>query len=1733
MTFPTQALPLQGISTHQLFVNIERALGIAHDESLGSAYAVDQVLPDTHFRIVEQVLEHLLGDDTHFSLKDLGAPDAEQENRLALLYQSAAAHDLCAQAAGLAAADVTPWHVHQFFGRLAWLNEPAPTSVRAHAQLNHFLYASTSFWSDADDLGTGNYSELGELFDAVPQQLRLWMVQFKRGARLVPIGEWVALCSQDALYAGLADQYVVSDSAKKSSALGIVWDQFCGLFAPGEYHDMAMLAFIDQQLPSPSYVAWIQLFLEAIPQALRPHAYLQVDLSTHISEATRAEFLRKVVTRAIHAKAASWLAAAIEKARAAPGMRALSLAITLRCEHPDLSFDQAIGLAALLLLPDLATSAAPLLSLPTAQAISADVPRLDSWCTLLRPDDLFHHLGIALLCQPAPRTGALRWAPRHTWATLVQTAQFQDTFAPLLRHMGYFGGVNGEQASPRITQALAGRAIVEYFLGASDAGKESLQLALQGAWVCRLSHASVSEKVRDLIVARHPDASACSHDMLHFLLLRETMPELLVEGVAEHLQYGRSLQSVALIHSVALVEAMTPGLSLTLSFNDLINLSAGFAQSTSASVQALWARTLVMPALRYAVAHGEVDWSGDAQGAAPAVIGKALEFLKAQQDLNARDLHDLISLKAPDRRKIAEQMLRQAGVAQWLWESGIEVGHWPLLQQAGFTIKFTYSIEQFFMFWKKTPAVIEMVMMGEAYIDGQPSADEAFTQAFETFRSSLIKAQTNVIIRLFAEMSPGYSEAITHSTCEVNRVRFDDKEGAYGLLIRCQQGDQRRHFSKHSVPERFFELIPACGVVRETSQSFDYSAQSTTWSGTIPLTQAFRLSDGRQERQDQARLEPLLAMDSDAYLKGVASSSLNRLNAPMMGKLVPSSELVYHPEAGTQVRHETLAGTCARHLLSPILERSHVEHLHETGREAAWAEEREFAEMIARWIIPFYGCVKDLAAGDHSAAVVLGCTVDVAFALIPMGQFASCTARVVLHAGELSVVSITRQTGAAVVRLVGGLAQQSGAFLLRDLGKVGFGLTRTIWPILKDLPELGHVFTPQVIAQAAFGLEKGTFRIAESVEHPWQPRFPALDRRAVLDGRADVAVRNIGTAIEPDFRLLDPESDAVFGKKLTTLSPIEPVQLSRLTSADRIAPGHYPPVLPVTLEDDVCEAGVAEGCQMRVLDSEDGVYTLLIDEQVYRLNTKSQDAALRKLAVVELSPRSRLLEHVEGQCRVRRTLIPSPCPIGLRLRTPQPEPMPATSSVPETAGKYFSDAMLTREFVLQRITVDDGLTRQSLNVYVHEGKFCTWNGQAVTPLSEEQITLFALPETPVYKPVLEGRLWVNELLGLPANFTLGDVRKFCQECPVIGVGAIANGVDDSRLLRGIRVRSDPHDWMFIEPDVGVFYKASMSGDQPSRLNFERLNRADTGHAEEISEFLRLSEEYRLVRERPGIEQDRENIARLLFDLLEPDERPVWGVFWGKQVKTYDEYVQWCTQYSHENKLLQYSINILAGEDIQKNFFRLAKNSISDFRKIVDRGIPERQHIVEVLNQLLPVQGNTAPWEILTYKTIVELEVAQKIMRQVNRANLAFAQVYTEQGERIVYYSLSGGYRARNVALRLDVAGRTETRINGVIYRDARARMASRAPDMTFTSLPVVRHVDLLSIREFNRHLDSERLIATVLKEDMMGKDVTRIHVFTVLDTCRSCGGIVLPRLKVDFPDAAFSVTYLKNYGTGV
>ncbi|KQQ53511.1 hypothetical protein ASF84_16975 [Pseudomonas sp. Leaf127] len=1726
-----QPSTLQTLKTARLFLNIELALGTVRYPVSAERYAGTANVPaDEYFRIARLVLTHVLGEDTGFANGNPALPDAAQEHRLAQLYQGEKAWTLCANAVGMPLCEVTPWLVHQFFARMAWLDEASVTTEAARAQLQAFVYGLRPYREADTVVDLEDYPLLDKLLGPVPEDLRHWMVQFKRGARLMPMGEWISRSSGRALYSGLLAQRHEAGRP----AMSVFSEVVAAMVPAGDYHDQAVSDALEYQLGTlPTWLS-IVFDLQAIAERDHPDSRLQLDVLTPTSINSRVECLRKIAAYVLNPTDEDWLARAIARARQAPGMQLLSLAGELRSRHADLMLEPAMALAAVLLRPVLHRRPVLDEALPTARALNMQVPGLQAWRTPPGADELFRQMGIELLCVACDAAQGLRRPAAQTWHALIQTGQFQTLFAPLLRHLQWYaGGVQGPAAVP-VTQALAGRTIIDHYLGATAAFAEPLADTLRRTWVCEYSHVQLAARVRRDIQARQPEATSSTVDMLHYLLLRETLPELLVDGVPDHLQYGRALQSVALIHGVALLEALVPGRACHARFDEVITLSADLAQSSDPAVQAMWASTLQSPALRYATAHGVIEWGGhdDIEQATAVQVGQALNHLKDQQARQAEALNTLLGLKAPDRRQLAQQELTEAGVPRLLWDQAIEVTHWPVLQAHGFTLASTYWLDRLLALGRPQATVVELVMMGEAYRAGEPTIPEAYASAFEAFRQTLVQAQGQVISRLLSEMNPHDRDVLLGSTCEVSRVSFKAGQGRHGVFIRYQRGDHRSDFHEHGTAEGFLELIPAGGVVRTVTQRFDYTVPpETDLSGNIAETV------DKQERHAQriatARVTPLLPLDSDAYLHGRASRSATQYHQPQHGVLVPDADLVYRVDGSEQDRLDTLAQQAARHLFAPFLEQSKAEHSHATGWEERWAKERAYADLAARLIIPFYGCVEDLTQGEHSAGVIIGCVMDVAFALIPVGTFVGATARIIVKAGKLGVVSVLRLTGAALGRLIEGLAQQSTVFALHDLGKITLLAGRLGWEtLLREVPALKRLLSHDALLSRGLCLDRGVYRLAEHARSAWP-----LEAQATVDGRPGVAVRNLGTPAAADFRLLDPQADAVFGPSLTVISATGPLELSMLSAADRIEPGHYPAILPVAPSlDGVRKINIAERCRVHAIERQDGVFDLLIDQQAYQLDTTAPDVALRTLASSRLSSETGLLREAENLCRLRRDLVPVPCNNGVKLSTPAPEPIADGSTSPRRSGKYPSQAMGAREFTLARVSAGGDAASQTADVFVHEGKFCKWAdsprasgsasvpGKAVIALSESERVLFSLPDAPVYRAQIDGLLARDSHFGLPDNYGLEDARWIYEHAPVIELGPIAARIEDARTLRGIRMTMSEVDWVFIEADTGAFYKAPVPADGSLALRFSRVERVD-----EINAFMRLAEQYRLVRERPGVFTDRDNIARLLFDLRDEAEQAQLGFAWGTENVTYDDYVAWCSARGQKNELLAFAGNILAGEEAQKKFVALARQSIPDFRKVAERSIPEQQHIVEVLNNLLPIQGTTDKWDVLTLESIISADAGKTIIKHIKGANLSFVQAYTESGERIVYYALSGGRKAKAIQLQLDVAESTERVIDGVIYRDARARMAGRAPDPAFTSLPVVRDASRVMIRDFGRELDSERLIATVFKEDLASTRLSHIRVFTLMDTCRSCGGFVLPRLKLDFAQAQFSVTYLRDY----
>ncbi|AWK13869.1 hypothetical protein SK355_11480 [Candidatus Fukatsuia symbiotica] len=792
-----------------------------------------------HFKVVRLVLAHLFGAEITFPIADVVAGShAGQEAKLLTLYCSTRSKTLVEKVLGCPANEVTPALVHHFFGRLAWIDESTLTGTSAQAQLEKYLFGINPFWDKEIQLGAGDYSELGGLLTPVPTDLRSWMIQFKRGERLYIAAEWLATVSAADLYDGFAQ----GEGKKDAAPLLVFTTAFDRLLAPlpHEYQDNLLVPALTKQISSVASWLSIEIYLSKMADAST------IDLGEPVSLATRMLFYHKITQYVINPDNGTWLATDIERAQNAPGMQTLSLAISLRREHSTLKPEQALKIAALLLAPMIiqAGESQEVENAPNPLPLIDPLPKLNvllaASSSTAPADQLFNLIGIDTLCQHNGTQRQLRKSARDTWQALMQTTQFTEFSAPLLKRIGWYGGEAKERTSPRVTQALVGKVIIEHFLGATVGTTRSIMQEFRDNQATEYTHAQMFDRLKASITLRNPGVSTATLDMLHYLLCREIAPELFILNVPDSLCYGRSLQSVALLHGIALLEAMTPGASHGAKFDDVVTLSAQLASSQDPSIQKLWVETQVYPALRYAQAHNAITPINDIHRATTEQITTAVNYLRDQQNQHANALNKLQS-KAPDRRAIAEHQLTNAGVDQQYW-SGDPRPHQEYLTRChvleATEETWDESKANFFTNWgagpherggyiphtpEAYPSLVDLMMMGDRYIEGVQDVPHAFDSAFTLFSQTITAAETDIIQRLLLELPASDRTLLATSTCELSRLKFADEQAYQGIFIRCQSGDHSHDFKQHNTAtEAYFEIIPAAGVARKIEQSFDY-----------------------------------------------------------------------------------------------------------------------------------------------------------------------------------------------------------------------------------------------------------------------------------------------------------------------------------------------------------------------------------------------------------------------------------------------------------------------------------------------------------------------------------------------------------------------------------------------------------------------------------------------------------------------------------------------------------------------------------------------------------------------------------------------------------------------------------------------------------------------------------------------------------------------------------------------
>ncbi|GEM_PF-507764 len=1397
----------------------------------------------------------------------------------------------------------------------------------------------------------------------------------------------------------------------------------------------------------------------------------------------------------------------------------LSLAIDLQRLHPALTADEALAFGAVLLPPDARVAAParapldfPLLQTPHAPELGADAsddallaalvqsdtpprpdtPRVDP-AQLPALDDLLEGFGLSLLQPPeGDGIGDQPLTPPNAWALMARTRQFAAFCQPLLAEAGWVGGDAGDTASARGAQALLAQLMLERYIGLDRI--DALRERFAAPEVVDVPFVQLAHELRQAVLDGNGEASPVALDMLYWMLASELeQPALMVDGIPDWLTYGGSLQSVALRHGATLLDGMQPGACSGARFDEVCALAAQLSLPAQTlgehdDLRDAWARALAPAALAYAAAHGDAGNLTRLDAPTGQQVSDALTLVQADQAMHALHVQQLAS-DPPKRMDIAAQTLREAGVDPALWSHRpVDIGE-AYLERHGIVSSRLIAFEKHLYELAKpdnagagsgddpreralvtNDDTLQALVVADAWVSTNgPTTASRFANAFDAWKRTVESGLAGVIETVLEGLPADDRRLIGSSVCTPLRVSLGDRHADRGLLLRCTPSD-------HAAEPVYFEIIPQAGVARRVWQDASL--------GSLVDTEGLFTGNVQRER-DGNQLDPLAGLTVTPYSSTVTGKGPHTF-----------------PE---------LSRAAATDLWKERLEQAHTDELAQrTGLEQLHAQELHDLNALAEFLVPGLTCVEQLRAGDFSANTIGGCVMDVVSTVAPVGEFFASTVRIVRTAGEHTITSIAAESAQALKKLATSLVMQGGLGTVRNVVKGSQWVGSHAW----ETALMGADWLKR-IARGSPALQESALALEHAVASGRVPKAALLARRAATPTLAEATLED-GSVV-----LVAARGTAWHRYDVFTGKPYGP-RLDTFAFANEL-----PPTIPVQHTDEGLHVALGD-TPAQFFDHGNDDWEMQIGERSYRLNEQRSAFELTTAEAQRDTPGQ--WHELPSHCRPRRSLVVIPCAQQARLRfTPDAAKDLQLDQLPPE--RVDGIAAATREFTLD-ITHHAPDSGETLRLMVHEGQVCSWNPSArsaapqLVPLPADQLEALGLPATVAYPDTLEGTLSDQRTFGLPDGIAEEHVARMETELPVVDLGALLPGIGDARRVRGIPVASPFVRGLCIEPDDGVFYHAPLTQPGQKAFQFTRL-RPDRDKAA-IDAFLAESERYRLRMMRPYLERDRVNVAKLEFAYAKPMLPP--GL--AERYPTYEAYAADQAAHGRSNAMLTFADQILTGQTRQRSFVAKARTLVPDWQALTTAGEDERASVAAILNALLPATGGKGSLLPVTAASLAVPDAGRPILKHLNGANLAFAEVVDAHGQRTIYYALSGGQRARRIFLNAhpDLG-------DGTRFVDAREAMRGVEPLHTITSLPVLLGSDgervlgsdrLLHPKEFLRIDDSERAIASCIAQD---QTATSFRLFSLLDTCDSCGGVVVPQLRARFPDATpFSVRYLQTYG---
>lgn len=434
----------------------------------------------------------------------------------------------------------------------------------------------------------------------------------------------------------------------------------------------------------------------------------------------------------------------------------------------------------------------------------------------------------------------------------------------------------------------------------------------------------------------------------------------------------------------------------------------------------------------------------------------------------------------------------------------------------------------------------EMIQATETISQAPPgrwrfTTDDAFDVGFSDYLSGVKAAYQTLIRALLPNLSLLDRTAIENGEVTLYALRQEIRglqvgqenaqniaaaRGRHGFIIRAQV--------KHRTT--YYEVFPRAAIIRARPD-----IKTLTINGNVVVE-----TTGGSSRSGKGTFRRATAMpfDWEAYQhsRRPRDGESSLVIAEQIGQVLPAtapapSETMWEAQSLSSVRSRALAAIVANDLFHT--DESQLKLTAKRNVDVLDTAQQTVDDFLyyAKMLVPFWGGVEDIASGDPQRVErgALSLFTDLISFAAPIGKYVGGSARLIAQAGRISFqAALPKFATLTKTFLLGAIRELNPLEAVPALLKLGgLGGLRLSAAVGRQV-DAGLALFRKALGKPTIA---PTGRTLQSVDpRVWNP-LETQDSLFTVAGVDHIPMRSVGTDLLPEYRLIDPLTNAVFGPR--------------------------------------------------------------------------------------------------------------------------------------------------------------------------------------------------------------------------------------------------------------------------------------------------------------------------------------------------------------------------------------------------------------------------------------------------------------------------------------------------------------------------------------------------------------------------------------------------------------------------